>query len=38
LFTNYDDIAFNLFYNGGSILKGVVNVLMFFLAMEYTRV
>lgn len=31
-------LAFNIFYNGGSSIKGVTNIIMFFIAKEYTRI
>ena len=37
-FMNTDDIMFNLFYNGGYLLKGVSNIIMYFIALEYTRI
>ena len=36
--SNFEQIYFNLFYSGGNILKGMVNVAMYFMAKEYTRV
>ena len=37
-FQNSNDIMFNLFYNGGKIVKGITHVLMYFIAIDYTRV
>ena len=37
-FENGDAVSFNLFYNGGYLLKGVSNIIMYFIALEYTRV
>ena len=38
IFENLDLLFFNLFYSGGSILKGGVNIVMYFVAKDYTRV
>ena len=35
---NFEQIYFNLFYSGGNIMKSIVNVAMYFMAKEYTRV
>lgn len=32
LFTHFDDFFFNVFYSGGTIIKNIVNLLMYFLA------
>ena len=37
-FENSDAVSFNLFYNGGYLLKGVSNIIMYFIALEYTRI
>lgn len=36
--TDASTIWFNLFYSSGNIIKGIVNVAMYFMAKEYTRV
>ena len=33
-----DILWFNLFYNGGTIVKSLVNLGLYFIAKEYTRV
>lgn len=38
LINDIDIFWFNLFYNGGSILKSVTNLILYFFAQEYTRV
>lgn len=36
--THYNQVLFNFFYSGGNIIKGVTNIIMYFLAKKYTRV
>lgn len=31
-------LSFNLFYNGGSSIKGITNIVMYFIAEDYTRI
>ena len=38
LMSDVDKLAFNLFYSGGDVIKGITNVVMYFYAQEYTRV
>ena len=33
-----DILWFNLFYNGGTIFKSVINIVLYFMAWDYTRV
>ena len=35
---DFDIIWFNLFYNAGTIMKGVTNIIMYWVAKDYTRV
>ena len=37
-FNDIDILWFNLFYNGGSILKSITNLILYFFAKDYTRV
>ena len=37
-YSNTDHVLFNLLYNGGSIVKGITHVIMYFIATDYTRV
>lgn len=36
--SSLEKILFNLFYNSGTIIKGITNIAMFSLAIDYTRV
>ena len=38
LWNSSDAIMFNIFYNGGNIMKGFTNIWMYFIATDYTRV
>merc|ERR1712038_1435486 len=38
MLTDIGQIKFNLFYNSGTAIKGIVNILMYFIAEKYTRV
>lgn len=38
LYNSSNAITFNVFYNGGSIIKGITNIWMYFVASDYTRV
>ena len=37
-FTTENAILFNIFYNGGNIIKGITNIWMYFIASDYTRI
>ena len=38
IFTSVDVFWFNMLYNVGDMISGVTNIIMYFMAKDYTRV